>query len=169
LKQKLTGEELTQVGSFKPTAIVREAWDVTLASAGALKAKTVLLQCPASFKPTGENVENFSAFCSTVDRGGLNIAWEPRGKWPDELVGDLCREFDLWHAVDPFEKATMTRERCYFRLHGRGGWRYKYDDGELEELASILPRDVLSYVFFNNREMLDDAVRFERIVKEQLE
>jgi uncharacterized protein YecE (DUF72 family) len=148
---------------------VQEAWEVTLASARALHAKTVLLQCPASFKPVSENIENFRAFCSTIDRSGLNIAWEPRGKWPDELVRDLCEDLDLWHAVDPFEKASVTRERCYFRLHGRGGWRYKYDDGELEELVSMLPRDAPSYIFFNNREMLDDAVRFEKIVKERFE
>lgn len=168
LKKKLTEEELADAGYFKPTPIVKEAWEITLASARALSAKTVLLQCPASFKPTGENVENFRRFCSDIDRGGLNLAWEPRGKWPDELVRELCRELDLWHAVDPFEKASVTRGRCYFRLHGRGGWRYKYDEAELEELASMLPRDATSYVFFNNREMLDDAMRFERIVDEQL-
>jgi uncharacterized protein YecE (DUF72 family) len=60
--------------------------------------------------------------------------------------------------------ATVTPDRCYFRLHGRGGWRYKYDDGELEELAAMLPGDRPSYVFFNNREMFDDAMRFEQIV-----
>lgn len=167
LKRKLTETELADTGYFKPTPIVREAWEVTLASARALNGKTVLLQCPASFRSTTENIENFRLFMSTIDRGGLNIAWEPRGKWPVELVGDLCRELDVWHAVDPFEKPSATRDRCYFRLHGRGGWRYKYDEGELEELASMLPRDAPSYVFFNNREMLDDALRFQRIVQER--
>ena len=59
----------------------------------------------------------------------------------------------------------MTPRRCYFRLHGRRGWRYKYEDGELEELRSMLPEDSTSYVFFNNVEMLDDAVRFKEIVE----
>ena len=166
LKRKLSETELAEAGYFKPTPIVKEAWEITLASARALKAKTVLLQCPASFRPLTENVENFRRFLTTIDRGGLNLAWEPRGKWPAELVAEFCRELDLWHAVDPFETASVTRDRCYFRLHGRGGWRYKYDDGELEELATMLPRDGNPYVFFNNREMFDDAMRFERIVKE---
>lgn len=167
LKRKLTETARADAGYFKPTPIVREAWEVTLASARALNAKSVLLQCPASFRPTTENIENFRSFLSMIDRGGLNIVWEPRGKWDGEVVGELCRELELWHAVDPFEKASTTRDRCYFRLHGRGGWRYKYDDGELEELASMLPDDTPSYVFFNNREMLDDALRFQGIVKER--
>jgi uncharacterized protein YecE (DUF72 family) len=39
LKKKLTEEELTQTGRFQPTAIVREAWETTLACAQALKRK----------------------------------------------------------------------------------------------------------------------------------
>src|SRR5215211_4148447 len=52
LKRELTEEEREQCGSFRPTPMVREAWDVTLACARALKARRVLFQCPASFRPT---------------------------------------------------------------------------------------------------------------------
>jgi uncharacterized protein YecE (DUF72 family) len=71
----------------------------------------------------------------------------------------------LWHAVDPFSERSVTPGRCYFRLHGRRGWRYKYEDGELEELSSMLPKRATSYVFFNNVEMRDDARRFRGIVE----
>jgi uncharacterized protein YecE (DUF72 family) len=167
LKKKMTEEELADAGYFRPTAVVKEAWETILACAGALKARTVLFQCPASLKPTEENIDNIVAFFSGIERGDLNFCWEPRGKdWTDDIVKGICDEFDLWHTVDPFERNTVTPDKSYFRLHGRGGWRYKYEDGELEELASMLPEENLSYVFFNNREMLDDAVRFERIVKD---
>ena len=36
----------------------------------------------------------------------------------------------------------------------------------MEELASMLPEEGTPYVFFNNREMLADAMVFEKIVKE---
>jgi len=165
LKKKLTEKELEEAGYFKPTDIVKEGWETTRACAAALKAKTILFQCPASLKPTGENIANIKTFFSNIDRGDLNFCWEPRGKdWTDEIVSDICGEFDLWHTVDPFVRNTVTPEKCYFRLHGRGGWRYKYEEGELEELASMLPEEDISYVFFNNREMLDDALVFEKIV-----
>jgi uncharacterized protein YecE (DUF72 family) len=165
LKRALTEEESGGAGSFRPTALVASAWSLTAACAGALKARAVLFQCPASFRPTAENVENMRRFFRKTERGRLNFAWEPRGGWPRELIKELCDELGLWHVVDPFAERTTTPGKCYFRLHGRRGWRYKYEDAELEELASMLPRKSASYVFFNNVEMLDDARRFRGMVE----
>ncbi len=75
----------------------------------------------------------------------------------------ICERFDLWHVVDPFVKKTVTPEKCYYRLHGLTGWRYKYEEGELEELASLLPKNKTSYVFFNNISMTEDALRFKQM------
>ena len=163
LKKALTETEKEEAGSFKPTAIVREACETTLACAQALKAKTILFQCPASFKPYTENLENLEKFFSSIKRGKLNLAWEPRGDWNEKLVKDLCERFDLWHVVDPFEKITVTPDKCYYRLHGRTGWRYKYEDDELQELAALLPKNNRSYVFFNNIYMTEDALKFREI------
>ncbi|HYP54109.1 MAG TPA: DUF72 domain-containing protein [Pyrinomonadaceae bacterium] len=165
LKRELTEEEKAEAGSFRATETVGEAWRVTLESARALRAATLLFQCPASFRPTSENVENLRKFFGSVERGKMNFCWEPRGGWPRELVRELCDELDLWHAVDPFSERTATPKRCYFRLLGRRGWRYSYEDAELEELHSMLPKRARSYVFFNNIDMLKDARRFREIVE----
>jgi uncharacterized protein YecE (DUF72 family) len=167
LKRQLTDEEKEGAGSFRTSAIVKEAWEVTRECASALKARAVLFQCPASFRPFAENVEHMRAFFRTKARGRTAFCWEPRGEWPRELVRELCEELNLWHVVDPFKERTVTPRRCYFRLHGRRGWRYKYEDAELEELYSMLPKNVRSYVFFNNVEMLDDARRFKEIVESE--
>lgn len=98
----------------------------------------------------------------------MTCGWEPRGDWPRELVEGLCEELDLWHVVDPFSDRSVTPGRCYFRLHGRGGWRYSYEDGEMEELYSMLPAGLISYVFFNNIDMKRDAVRFRQIANGEL-
>lgn len=166
MRRKLSDDEVEAVGSFKNTAIVKEAWETTLACAKALNARTVLFQCPASFKPEKENVANLRKFFSSVERGGMNFAWEPRGSWDATLIKKLCTELDLWHAVDPFSTTSVTPDRCYFRLHGRKRWRYEYEDSELEELATMLPADGLNYVFFNNITMTKDAETFQRIVRE---
>jgi uncharacterized protein YecE (DUF72 family) len=166
LKKVLTEREKEEAGYFKPTAIVREAWETTLACAEALKAKTILFQCPASFKPYSENIENLEKFFSGIRRGRMNFCWEPRGKWDDKTVKEICERLDLWHVVDPLKNRTVTPGRCYFRLHGMTGWRYKYEEGELEELATLLPRNKISYVFFNNIYMTEDALRFQEILEE---
>lgn len=168
LKKELSETEKEEAGFFKPTAIVKEARNVTLACAEALKAKTILFQCPASFRQNGENIENLKKFFSEIKRGKLNFAWEPRGEsWKDETVKNICKDLKLWHVVDPFTRKTLTPDKCYFRLHGRTGWRYKYEEDELEELAVMIP-EKNSYIFFNNIYMTEDAVKFQEIVENNL-
>jgi uncharacterized protein YecE (DUF72 family) len=164
LKRKLTDQEKTEAGYFKPTSIVKEALETTLLCGAALKVKTVLFQCPASFKQTRENIRNLEKFFSSIGRESLNFAWEPRGDWDAQTVKNLCRELDLWHAVDPFSKKTETPEKCYFRLHGRGDFRYQYEEDELAELSAMIPQDKPSYVFFNNKYMTEDALLFKQQV-----
>jgi uncharacterized protein YecE (DUF72 family) len=165
LRRELTERENEGAGFFKSTEIVKEAWETTLACAQALKAKQVLFQCPASFAATPENIANLGNFFSSVDRQGLGFAWEPRGAWGSELIRELCKTLDLWHLVDPFTTNTVTPDRCYFRLHGRRGWRYQYEDAELEELVTLVPKRKPSYVFFNNVRMIEDAARFQEMVR----
>ena len=166
LKRELTETEKERAGSFRSSRIVKEAWEVTRACAEALGAPAILFQCPASFKPTRTNLENLRRFFTKIKRDKASFCFEPRGGWPREVVLDLCEELDLWHVVDPFKERTVTPTRCYFRLHGRGGWRYTYEDGELQELLYMLPEESISYVFFNNREMLTDAVRFKEMAEQ---
>ncbi len=68
LKRKLSEGEQQEAGSFKSTSIVKEAWEVTLACAQALKARTILFQCPASFKQTKENIANLEEFFGNLNR-----------------------------------------------------------------------------------------------------
>lgn len=187
LKKELSQSERQEAGYFRSTPVVKEAWEVTLACALALRARTILFQCPASFKQTKENISNLRKFFRTVARGSkrtadrhaLNFAWEPRGDWAPEVVKTICDELGLCHAVDPFVASTVTPDKLYFRLHGRGGWRYEYDQEEIRELAAMIPakksgasksQDSVgvqgSYVFFNNVRMIQDALRFREILAE---
>lgn len=167
LKKKLSESERSATGYFRSTEIVEEAWFETLAAARILGARTILFQCPASFRQTLENVRNLDLFFSKIERQNLNLAWEPRGEWDDQVVASICAELDLWHVVDPFVRKTVTADKCYFRLHGRRGWRYQYEDAELEELAGILPRNKDAYVFFNNSKMTEDALRFCEMIESE--
>ncbi|MBA2702799.1 MAG: DUF72 domain-containing protein [Blastocatellia bacterium] len=195
LKKKLSEVEKQEAGYFRPTAIVKEAWEVTLACAHALKARTILFQCPASFKQTKENISNLKEFFSSINRentdensdgrsinrknskgGGLNLCWEPRGDWDPKVVKSICDELNLWHVVDPFVSRSVTPNKIYYRLHGRQGWRYEYDDAELRELAAMLAgsrakrnipgKGKAPYIFFNNVRMIQDASRFKAILEE---
>ena len=162
-----TEEEAPQAGFFKPTDVVREGLEITLECAKALRAKTILFQCPAKFQPLPENILNMKRFFNSFDRGDLNLVWEPRGKlWEADLIREICEELDLWDCVNPFVRPTTTPDRVYFRLHGQPRWRYTYEEMEMFELVSMLPQDKLSYVFFNNITMYQDSLRFKKVVNE---
>jgi uncharacterized protein YecE (DUF72 family) len=147
--------------------VVVQAWDRTLECAAILRATAILLQCPASFRPTDENIDRMRSFFRTVERpSGVRVLWEPRGPWPTDLVATVCRELGLVHVVDPFVSATVTPEQTYFRLHGITGARHVYSDTELERLADMLPAEegIPAYVLFNNLPRVEDARRFRAIL-----
>lgn len=164
LKTPLSQKEKNLVGNFQLTEPTLRAWEGTLEAARALQAKVVVFQCPASFRPTAENTGRMRAFFSRIDRGGLLLCWEPRGPWPPELVRQLCRELELVHCVDPFQTEPVYGSVRYFRLHGIGGYRYRYSDEELLRLRNLCTAEMVHYVLFNNTNMFEDAKRFLRIL-----
>lgn len=165
LKRELSEKERTECGAFRKTRIVTDAWKTTLECAEALGAKRILFQCPASFKPTAPNLSNMRKFFDAIERGRRELYWEPRGKdWTPDLVKTTCKDLDLHHAVDPFVSDCQTPTRTYFRMHGKGGWRYVYSDDDLQEIGAALPSRGTAYVFFNNIKMREDAERFAQIL-----
>ncbi len=153
-------------GSFRPTPQVLAAWERTREVAQALRARVVLLQCPASFAPTDEHIRNLRAFLSAIRHDKLRLAWEPRGAWPPELVRELCQMHGLIHAVDPFQGLPVTAGIAYFRLHGRTGYRYQYTDDDLSQLLAWCQAFEEAYCLFNNVTMWDDAIRFQELARQ---
>jgi uncharacterized protein YecE (DUF72 family) len=167
LRTPLTDSDRAEAGGFRTSPIVLRAWEKTLDCVALLRATAILLQCPASFRPTEENIERMRAFLGTILRpSGVRMLWEPRGPWPPEVVTALCRELDLVHVVDPFVSTTVTPDQTYLRLHGTTGARHVYTDAELAQLADLLPEAPAQppYVLFNNLPRVGDARRFRAIL-----
>ncbi len=154
-------KEWEDYGSFRASLVVQKAWEATRDFAQELGAKIVLFQCPRQFTPSKEHVDAFRRFFERINRGKLYLAWEPRGKWPDELVATLCAEFDLLHAVDPFLNESQYGETGYFRLHGGPDYTYSYTDEDLDRLKNICERKSEVYCLFNNVSMWNDGSRFQ--------
>jgi uncharacterized protein YecE (DUF72 family) len=168
-KAKFSGDELAQCGGFCDTPVVREAWALMRVLAAALDSRLVVFQSPPSFAATDENVRNFRAFMNWAPRDKLQFAWEPRhATWEPEIISELCRDVDLIHVVDPFERESVFGTPRYYRLHGKalGGYRYDYNypysDAQLIKLrrrCGVEP----TYCMFNNKQMASDADRFKQI------
>jgi uncharacterized protein YecE (DUF72 family) len=167
LRSPLSDADRPTAGGFRTSPIVLAAWQRSLECAAILRATAILLQCPASFRPTEDSIGRLRTFFGTVERpAGVRVLWEPRGPWPGDLVATLCRELDLVHVVDPFVSATVTPDQAYLRLHGTTGARHVYTDAELEKLAGMLPSEPArpAYVLFNNLPRVEDARRFRAVL-----
>ncbi|GAB4344768.1 MAG: DUF72 domain-containing protein [Candidatus Abyssubacteria bacterium] len=164
LKSGIEERKKKRYGSFKPTDEVMEAWTQFLRFTRALGAGKVIFQCPAGFSPSAGNKKNMRAFFSSIDRTGLVCIWEPRGDWKREEIRELCVECSLVHCVDPFKSKSVADSIQYFRLHGISGYRYRYDDADLDTLLGKLDLGRLAYVMFNNVSMFEDARRFKRLL-----
>lgn len=160
LREDIPDEQKSRYGFFQPTPEVFEAWRRTREIAKMLEARVVVFQCPASFEPTESHKQNMREFFLTADRDKLFFCWEPRGKWEEDEIRNLCEELDLIHCVDPFTRVTTHGSIRYYRLHGIGGYRYRYTESDLENLLQSCPEVMQTYTMFNNLSMWEDACRF---------
>lgn len=156
----------TRYGSFKPAGEVLSAWEKTREIAEILGARVVVFQCPASFGPTEENRRNIERFFSFLDRKKFILAWEPRGEWEEGEIRAVCRDLNLAHCVDPLKSKQAHGSIRYFRLHGIGGYKYKYAPEDLNRLKKVAQESgKRAYLMFNNIFMFDDALAFRGLLK----
>jgi len=154
-------------GFLRPTEEVFDAWKKTKRVADLLGASIIVVQCPASFKCSPENTDNARNFFSSIDRKGIEIAWEPRGTWLEnpETVKRIVDEFHLIHCVDPFwDQPQSAHSITYFRLHGkerRYNYRYVYTPQDLKNLLSMIKslKAKTVYCLFNNLQMRTNALQ----------
>jgi len=154
-------------GFMQPSRANLELWDEFRRRVKPLGPEAYVFQTPPSMRR--EHLAGAREFLASIERDAL-IVWEPRGEVFEEAV-KLGEELGVVIATDPFRRSPRAFNGVsYLRLHGRGGgevnYRYRYSDGDLEELLGIvrgLGADRV-YVMFNNVYMFDDAVRFRRLV-----
>jgi uncharacterized protein YecE (DUF72 family) len=152
-------------GYFQPAREVFNAFDTTASLARLLKARIIVFQTPASFKQTSEASNNIREFFSTVSTD-FTYVWESRGNWNPKTIQRICEDLTIIDGVDPF-KRTSTTERSYFRLHGsppgKRMYSYTYTNEDLETLKSSCKTE--PYVLFNTISMVEDALRFHKLVQ----
>lgn len=166
LRRALTPTEAAGTGSFRESAIVDEAWRISVDAARRLRATMTLFQTPASFLPTPEHIANMRRFFTRIPRPPrTRLLFEPRGPaWTPDVVRPIVSDLDLVHVVDPFVGPTVSTDLTYWRLHGITGNRHVYSDDELQRLAAMVPAHGDTYVMFNNIPRVGDAERFKPLV-----
>lgn len=163
LKTPVAEDKKARYGFFCPGPDVLAAWQATQAVAHALKASLVVFQCPPSFSPAEENLENLRRFFKVMVSRDFLLAWEPRGNWGQKEVANLCEELGLIYCLDPFKGSPQPGLVRYFRLHGLGGYKYRYTERDLSQIKEWCQKEGTTFVMFNNVSMWEDALRFKRL------
>jgi len=168
--ERFTGrlEKPENYGFFQQTDEVIKSWNETEKICTMLKAKYVLFQCPASFKPTDENLENIIWFFKKIKNPGYRFIWEPHGTaWTDDIILDICKKCGLAHCVDASLRYPVTRDVAYFRLHGsppgKKKYYYDYTEKDLNKLRDMCESFNEVYCFFNNMNMYKNALQLLKI------
>ena len=168
-------QDISHKFKLKPEKECLEAFQKMKEICGILRAKILLIQTPASFRP--DKLEDAKEFFSRIPRGDLTIVWETRGPaWETEEarqeLAKMLKELDVPHVVDPFKTLPVyVGKTAYFRLHGLGKrlYYYQYSDEELKKLFEIVKdygeKTEEVYVLFNNLSMFDDAIRFKHYIE----
>lgn len=152
-------------GAFRPTDEVMKAWERTREIATVLRARWIIFQCPASFTPTAEHQANLRRFFLSIARDSFRFGWEPRGEgWDEDTIRRLTEELGLVHVTDPFVRPPATPSVAYFRLHGIGGYRYRYTPDDLVRLLSWCQGYDEVYCLFNNVWSWESATEFLRLM-----
>ncbi len=169
LKMKIDERKIENYGFFKPTDEVFKAWELTEKTARILKSKIVIFQCPASFKQNDLNIKNMEKFFNSIKRENFIFGWELRGKWDKKIIKEICENLNLIHVVDPFENESVYGVLKYWRLHGIGSYRYKFEDKDFLFLKEKIDKEKIDeiYIMFNNVYMDKDASAFKKIIDEK--
>jgi uncharacterized protein YecE (DUF72 family) len=157
-------EKKRHYGFFKRTEEVDAAWSRTAEFARALGAKKILFQSPQRFVPSEEHVEDLKQFFKKIEKDSFTLIWEPRGQWENKDVEKLCQELALSPCLDPFGHSLFEGDFVYIRLHGKGGYRYTYSEGDLLELSERVKSCPEVYIMFNNLMMYKDAQRLKNLL-----
>lgn len=99
------------------------------------------------------------------------ICLEPRNRsWFNNDVLKILERLKIVFVTDPFKDGiiNLNSDLLYLRLHGIGGYRYRYTEDDLRRLSQMVNkynvRDI--YILFNNVYMYEDALRLTNLVRD---
>ena len=108
------------VGDLVPGDALDAAVAEALEAAAALEARCVVLQTPASVRPTTTNKKRLAAVFEKIPREGTVRCWEPAGIWEREEALALGRALSVLVVLDAARDAPGPGPIVYTRLRALG-------------------------------------------------
>jgi uncharacterized protein YecE (DUF72 family) len=108
------------VGELAPGPALDAALATSLDVAAALEARCVVLQTPATVRPTSTNKKRLAAVFARIPREGTVRCWEPAGLWERDEVIATARELGVLPVLDAAREAPGAGPIVYTRLRALG-------------------------------------------------
>lgn len=108
------------VGSLEPGEALDKALQASLSVATTLEARCVVLQTPASIRPTALNKKRLAAVLERVPKEGVVRCWEPLGMWEREDIIATARALGVVPVLDAASEAPPSGSVVYTRLRALG-------------------------------------------------
>jgi uncharacterized protein YecE (DUF72 family) len=108
------------VGELAAGAPLDEALASSLEVAAAVEARCIVLQTPASFRPTAANRKKLAALFERVPPEGVVRCWEPSGIWERDDILATARAAKVVPVLDAAREAPPPGPLVYTRLRALG-------------------------------------------------
>lgn len=108
------------VGELAPGPALDAALATSLEVASALEARCVILQTPATVRPTAANKKRLAAVFERIPREGTVRCWEPAGLWERDEVLATARTLGVLPVLDVAREAPGAGPIVYTRLRALG-------------------------------------------------
>jgi uncharacterized protein YecE (DUF72 family) len=161
-------QDLTHRIGLKPVDAAYTVLSQMVAYCEILEAPFLVLETPASYVMTQEEVNRAKHLLSSSNLRGVRLVWEIRAPITPAVI-DLMQDFNIVHCVDlSREEPSFKSDVVYSRLFGKGTQNiYQFTDDELEEIdqkaeSSSYKVAALSY---HGVRMNTDAARFVQYKK----
>jgi uncharacterized protein YecE (DUF72 family) len=163
-------QDLTHKHLLSPCQESHEILCESLRICSELGAEILHIQTPPSFNPE-EKLKDIRDLLSSVDFGGVRLAWEIRGRMAQGTIG-LMQDLGIIHCTDiSRETPAVESDILYTRLFGHGEHNlYQFDDVELlqidQQVNEIRPGE--AYLTFHGVKMYSDAAWLKVYVKSRI-
>jgi uncharacterized protein YecE (DUF72 family) len=108
------------ISALAPGAELDDALATSLAVARTVEARCIVLQTPATIRPTAANRKRLAAVFERIPREGVVRCWEPQGMWEREDILETARALEVVPVLDVSREAAPGGVIVYTRLRALG-------------------------------------------------
>ncbi len=156
------------IDGFKPAATVDSAWEAFLPVARELDAKVLVIPSNPETPPGKTNRALVRAFFEKITVEKLPpLVWEPPPTWDLKECEATVKDLKVLVARDPLRHAPFGKvARGYYRLPGPAGYKSRYEDPALDEVAEAIQKtqSAETFVVFANVDMYADSKRLRKLL-----